>query len=172
MALLLGHAKTHTVLQLGLSHLCLCIFRKSTMASKRRRDDKRRKIDGPATYEVEKLVAFRERQVMTRSKATGRFTVPKNILEYSVRWAGEWNNPKYDCWTKKENINEECIREFDGDVMTVTERLATVPAGLHPSHPGYASAMRMSIMAAQVKVIQHRFGPKKKIHHKCRRPLP
>ena len=63
---------------------------------------------------------------------------------------------------KKENINEECIREFDGDVMTVTERLATVPAGLHPSHPGHAAAMRMSAMASQVKVIQHRSGPKKK----------
>ena len=118
------------------------------MASKRRRDDKRREIDGPTSYEVEKLVAFRERQVMTRSKETGRFTVPKRVLEYSVRWAGKWNNAKYDCWTKKENINEECIREFDGDVLTVSERLTTVPAGLHPSHPGYAAAMRMSAMAS------------------------
>ena len=71
------------------------------MAPKHRRDDKCREIDGPTSHEVEKLVAFRERQVMTRSKATGRFTVPKNILEYSVRWAGEWNNAKYNCWTKK-----------------------------------------------------------------------
>ena len=37
-----------------------------------------------------------------------------------------------------------------------------MPAGLHPSHPGYVAAMRMSAMASQVKVIQHRSGPRKK----------
>ena len=37
-----------------------------------------------------------------------------------------------------------------------------MPAALHPSHPGYAAAMRMSAMASQVTVIQHRSGPKKR----------
>ena len=86
----------------------------------------------------------------------------KSVLEYKVRWVGKWNDPRYDSWTNKDNINEECIREFDGDVLSVGERLATVPAALHPSHPGYAAAMRMSAMASQVVVIQHRSGPKRR----------
>ena len=125
-------------------------------APKRRRVDARREPDPPKSYEVEKLVAFRERKLKSRGEKI------KSVLEYKVRWAGEWNDPKYDTWTKKDNINEECIREFDGDVLTVKERLATVPAALHPSHPGHAAAMKMSAMASQVVVIQHRSGPKKR----------
>ena len=123
---------------------------------KRRRVDTRREPDPPTSYEVERLVAFRERALKSRGNEA------KSVLEYKVRWAGEWNDPKYDSWIKKDHINEECIREFDGDVLTVEERLATVPAALHPSHPGYAAAMRMSAMASQVTVIQHRSGPKKR----------
>jgi len=127
------------------------------MPPKRRRIDSRRQPDPPKSYEVEKLVEFRER-IVTK----GKFTVPKSVLEYKVRWAGEWNDPKHDCWTKKENINVQCIREFDGDYSTVGERLATVPAALHPSHPGYATAMRMAAMQSQVVVIQRRSEPKRR----------
>ena len=74
------------------------------MASKRSRVDTRREIDPPTSYAVEKLVASREHQVMTQSKETGRCTVPKSVLEYHVRWAGKWNNAKYDCWTKKKRL--------------------------------------------------------------------
>ena len=42
------------------------------------------------------------------------------------------------------------------------ERLATGPAALHPSHPGYAAAMKMSAMASQVVVILQQSGPKKR----------
>ena len=131
-------------------------FRKSRMSTKRRRVDTRQEIEPPTSYEVEKLVAFRERRGKSRGKGA------KSILEYKVRWAGKWNDPKYDSWTKKENINEECICEFDGDVLTVGERLATVPAALHPSHPGYAAAMKMSAMASQVVVILQQSEPKKR----------
>ena len=65
------------------------------MSTKRRRVDTRREIEPPTSYEVEKLVAFRERSVKSRGKGV------KSILEYKVRWAGEWNDPKYDSWTKK-----------------------------------------------------------------------
>ena len=129
------------------------------MPPKRRRDDARRQPDPPTSYEVETLVEFRERVLKTRNPTTGK---PKIVLEYKVRWAGEWNDPKHDCWTKKENINVLCIREFDGDFSTVGERLATVPAALHPSHSGYATAMRMAAMSSQVVVIQKRAGPKRR----------
>ena len=76
-------------------------------------------------------MAFREHELKSRGNEA------KSVLEYKVRWAGEWNDPKYDSLIKKDHINEECIREFDGDVLTVEERLATVPAALHPSHSGY-----------------------------------
>jgi len=116
---------------------------------KRGRADKRREPDPPPSYEVERLVEFRERKLKPRDNEA------KSVLEYKVRWAGKWNDPKYDNWIKKDNINEECIREFDGDVLTVGERLAAVPAALHPLHPGYAAAMKMSAMAFLVHLASH-----------------
>ena len=48
------------------------------MPPKRRRDDVRRQLDPPTSYEVEKLVEFRERVLKTWNPATGK---QKIVLE-------------------------------------------------------------------------------------------
>ena len=125
------------------------------MPPKRRRVDARRELNPPTSYEVEKLVEFQERVLTTQNPAAGK---PKSVLEYKVWWAGKRNDPNHNYWTKKENSNVLCIREFDGDFLTVGERLVTVPSTLHMSHSGYATAMRMVEMSCQVAVIQQQGG--------------
>ena len=87
VALSVGRSKLMLFCILSSSNGVFAFFRTSRMppkrSPKRRRVDTRREPDPPKSYEVEKLVEFRERKLRSRGKEI------KSVLECKVRWAGE-----------------------------------------------------------------------------------
>ena len=119
----------------------------------KQRTDSRRKVNPLKSYKVEKLVGFRERIIKCRVPSTGRKTKEKIIPEYKVRWKGYAE--KYDLWVPKDDISNDCIKEFNNIPIDVASKmLATVPVGLHPSSPGYAMAQAMSAMVQQKIILK------------------
>ena len=119
----------------------------------KKRVDKRRRIEPPKSFEVERLISFRQRVELVRDPVTGCKTMEKIVPEYLVRWKGY--NDSHDLWVKKEDITKDCVDEFNGTTITsAAEMLATVPVALHISSPGYAMAKSMSAMMKQKIILK------------------
>ena len=103
----------------------------------KKRDDKRRRIEAPKSYEIDRLISFRNKVEFVRDPATGLKTLERLVPEYLVHWKGY--NDSHNLWVKKEDITKDCVDEFNGrTISSACEMLATVPVALHPSSPGYA----------------------------------
>ena len=121
---------------------------------RKQRVDHRRKIAPPRSYDVEKLIAFREWVTKCMDPVTRQKTKERLHPEYKVRWKGY--SEKYDLWVAKEDISEDCIKEFNSiTIDTASSMLDTVPIGLHPSSPGYAMAQLMSTMVKQKVILKN-----------------
>ena len=119
----------------------------------KKRVDKRRRIEPPKSFEVERLISFRQRVELVRDPVTGRKNMEKIVPEYLVCWKGY--NASHDLWVKKEDITKDCVSEFNGITITsAAEMLATFPVALHPSSPGYAMAKSMSAMIKQKIILK------------------
>ena len=54
----------------------------------KKRVDKRRRIEAPKSYEVERLVSFRQKVEMVRDPVTGLKNLERLVPEYLVHWKG------------------------------------------------------------------------------------
>ena len=77
----------------------------------KKRVDKRRRIEPPKSFEVERLISFRQRVELVRDPVTGCKTMEKIVPEYLVCWKGY--NDSHDLWVKKEDITKDCVAEFN-----------------------------------------------------------
>ena len=119
----------------------------------KKRIDKRRRIEAPKSFEVDRLISFRNKVEFVRDPATGLKKLERLVPEYLVHWKG-YNN-SHNLWVKKEDITKDCVDEFNGrTISSASEMLATVPVALHPSSPGYAMAKKMSSMMKQKVILK------------------